>query len=138
MFLFFLKRGSLATTDVQKVLTRKMMDLRAELRDLEQKETFLDLQKFWIEQSIRNTTEDCSKYPFSIDAKRAEIDVEVFRPFHLFHSLYCSFTINYKEYETSCHQTKLHMVKQGGGSIQLEGSFPAAEDLHRVLHGNML
>lgn len=40
------------------------MDLRSEIRDLEQKENFLDLQKFWIEQSIRNTTEDSSKYPF--------------------------------------------------------------------------
>ncbi|XP_011608632.1 transcription factor E2F4-like [Takifugu rubripes] len=52
--------GSLATTDVQQTLTRRMTDLRSELRDLEQKETFLDLQKFWIEQSIRNTAEDCS------------------------------------------------------------------------------
>lgn len=66
MFFFLspVKRGSLATTDVQQTLTRRMTDLRSELRDLEQKETFLDLQKFWIEQSIRNTAEDCSKYPF--------------------------------------------------------------------------
>lgn len=47
------------------MLTRRMMDLRSELRSLEQKETFLDLQKFWIEESIRNATEGCSKYPFS-------------------------------------------------------------------------
>lgn len=64
LYVFFfspVKRGSLATMDVQQ--TRRMTDLRSELRDLELKENFLDLQKFWIEQSIRNTAEDCSKYP---------------------------------------------------------------------------
>lgn len=45
------------------------MELRSELRSLEQKETFLDLQKFWIEESIRNTTEDCSKYPLPNNAE---------------------------------------------------------------------
>lgn len=40
------------------------MELKSELEDLEQKEYMLDQQKFWVEQSIRNTTEDCSKYPF--------------------------------------------------------------------------
>lgn len=64
-----LKRGSSATMEVQQMLTRRMMDLRSELRNLEQKETFLDLQKFWIEESIRNATEDCSKYPFSKSAE---------------------------------------------------------------------
>lgn len=42
-----------------------MMELKFELRELEQKEIVLDLQKFWIEQSIKNTTEDYTKYPFS-------------------------------------------------------------------------
>lgn len=45
------------------------MDLMSELRNLEQKETFLDLQKFWIEESIKNTTENCSKYPSSNNAE---------------------------------------------------------------------
>lgn len=41
------------------------MELKSELEDLEQKENMLDQQKFWVEQSIKNTTEDCSKYPLS-------------------------------------------------------------------------
>lgn len=45
-------------------LTSRVTDLKSELEDLEQKERMLDQQKFWVEQSIRNTTEDCSKYPF--------------------------------------------------------------------------
>lgn len=69
------------------------MDLRSELRNLEQEETFLDLQKFWIEESIRNTTEDCSKYPFSNYAESRSWSIfeifcnvggQVFRPFHYY------------------------------------------------------
>lgn len=45
-------------------LTNRVIDLKSELEDLEQKECMLDQQKFWVEQSIRNTREDCSKYPF--------------------------------------------------------------------------
>lgn len=44
--------------------SNKVMELKSELEDLEQREKMLDQQKFWVEQSIRNTTEDCSKYPF--------------------------------------------------------------------------
>ncbi|KAL7405857.1 hypothetical protein ABVT39_008807 [Epinephelus coioides] len=42
------------------MLTNRVMELRAELKDLEQKECMLDQQRFWVEQSIRNTREDCS------------------------------------------------------------------------------
>lgn len=45
-------------------LNKRMVELKSELEDLEQKEYMLDQQKFWVEQSIRNTTEDCNKYPF--------------------------------------------------------------------------
>ncbi|KAG8001514.1 Transcription factor E2F5 [Nibea albiflora] len=44
--------------------TKRLIELKSELEDLEQKEYMLDQQKFWVEQSIRNTTEDCRKYPF--------------------------------------------------------------------------
>ncbi|TMS13422.1 Transcription factor E2F4 [Larimichthys crocea] len=40
-------------------LTKRLIELKSELEDLEQKEYMLDQQKFWVEQSIRNTTEDC-------------------------------------------------------------------------------
>uniref|UniRef100_UPI0037E75287 transcription factor E2F5-like n=1 Tax=Semicossyphus pulcher TaxID=241346 RepID=UPI0037E75287 len=39
----------------------RLMELKSELQDLEHKEHTLDQQKFWVEQSIRNTTEDCLK-----------------------------------------------------------------------------
>ncbi|XP_042361651.1 transcription factor E2F4-like [Plectropomus leopardus] len=42
------------------VLSNRLIELRSELRDLEQQEYMLDQQKFWVEQSIRNTREDCS------------------------------------------------------------------------------
>lgn len=83
------------------------MDLRSELRNLEQKETFLDLQKFWIEESIRNTTEDCSKYPFSNYAESRSWSIfEVFcnvewggggrfsDPFIIMHSFHFSLNSN--------------------------------------------
>ncbi|XP_053174510.1 transcription factor E2F4-like [Scomber japonicus] len=41
-------------------LSNRLIHLKSELEDLEQKECMLDQQKFWVEQSIRNTTEDCS------------------------------------------------------------------------------
>ncbi|XP_068430738.1 transcription factor E2F5-like [Clinocottus analis] len=41
-------------------VTNRVMALRAELIDLEQQESMLDQQKFWVEQSTRNTKEDCS------------------------------------------------------------------------------
>lgn len=45
-------------------MSNRLMELKSELADLEQKENMLDQQKFWVEQSIRNTREDCSEYPF--------------------------------------------------------------------------
>ncbi|XP_076583466.1 transcription factor E2F4-like isoform X2 [Chaetodon auriga] len=45
-------------------LTNRLMELKSELEDLEEKEHMLDQQKFWVEQSIRNTTEDCSNLTY--------------------------------------------------------------------------
>lgn len=44
--------------------TNRVTQLKFELADLEQQEFMLDQQKLWVEQSIRNTREDWSKYPF--------------------------------------------------------------------------
>ncbi|KAM7406185.1 hypothetical protein PAMP_000579 [Pampus punctatissimus] len=41
-------------------LSNRLIDLMSELEDLEQKEHMLDQQKLWVEQSIRNITEDCN------------------------------------------------------------------------------
>ncbi|XP_040056524.1 transcription factor E2F5 [Gasterosteus aculeatus] len=41
-------------------VTNRVIELRAELKDLEQKESMLDQQKFWVEQSTTSTKEDCS------------------------------------------------------------------------------
>ncbi|XP_068586689.1 transcription factor E2F5-like [Cebidichthys violaceus] len=51
--------GTLPGENAYRV-TNRVMALRAELKDLEQKESMLDQQKFWVEQSTRNTREDCS------------------------------------------------------------------------------
>ncbi|XP_070760125.1 transcription factor E2F4-like [Enoplosus armatus] len=45
-------------------LHNRMIELKSELEDLEQKEYMLDQQRFWVEQSIRNTTEDCSNLTY--------------------------------------------------------------------------
>ncbi|XP_026175823.1 transcription factor E2F4-like [Mastacembelus armatus] len=45
-------------------LTNRLTELKSELEDLEQKELILDQQRCWIEQSIRNTTEDCSNLTY--------------------------------------------------------------------------
>ncbi|KAM3876998.1 transcription factor E2F5-like [Diretmus argenteus] len=39
-------------------IAERLTGLRSELEDLEQKESVLDQQKAWVEQSIKNTTED--------------------------------------------------------------------------------
>ncbi|CAJ1049140.1 transcription factor E2F5-like [Xyrichtys novacula] len=54
-------------------LSIRLMELRSELDDLELKEHTLDQQKFWVEQSIRNTAEDLSQYPFSNPGKKCRI-----------------------------------------------------------------
>ncbi|XP_018523484.1 transcription factor E2F4 [Lates calcarifer] len=45
-------------------LTLRLTQLKSELEDLEQKEVMLDQQRVWVEQSIRNTTEDCSNLTY--------------------------------------------------------------------------
>ncbi|XP_029353811.1 transcription factor E2F5-like isoform X2 [Echeneis naucrates] len=45
-------------------LTTRLKELAAELDDLEQKELMLDQQRLWVEQSIRNTIEDCSNLTY--------------------------------------------------------------------------
>uniref|UniRef100_A0A3B5A2N3 E2F/DP family winged-helix DNA-binding domain-containing protein n=1 Tax=Stegastes partitus TaxID=144197 RepID=A0A3B5A2N3_9TELE len=47
-------------------LTKRMIKLKSQLEDLEHQEFILDQHKLWVEQSIRNTTEDCSKYPLNL------------------------------------------------------------------------
>lgn len=53
-------------------VTNRVIELRAELKDLEQKESMLDQQKFWVEQSTTSTKEDCSEYPFYKDVAAIE------------------------------------------------------------------
>ncbi|XP_040891359.1 transcription factor E2F4-like [Toxotes jaculatrix] len=45
-------------------LTKRLTQLKSEVEDLEQKELMLDQQRLWVEQSIRNTTEDCSNLTY--------------------------------------------------------------------------
>lgn len=45
-------------------LEKRKMELTSELEDLEQKEFILDQHKLWVEQSIRNTKEDCSNLTY--------------------------------------------------------------------------
>uniref|UniRef100_A0A8C5QX04 Lactate dehydrogenase D n=1 Tax=Leptobrachium leishanense TaxID=445787 RepID=A0A8C5QX04_9ANUR len=46
----------------------KLIDLKAELADLEQREQELDQQRMWVQQSIRNVTDDVQNtgYPFHV------------------------------------------------------------------------
>ncbi|KAK9542701.1 hypothetical protein VZT92_000540 [Zoarces viviparus] len=61
-------------------ITNRVMALRAELKDLERKEIMLDQQKFWVEQSIRNTREDCSQYPLNKDIAKSNTLLAVQAP----------------------------------------------------------
>nr|XP_019954354.1 PREDICTED: transcription factor E2F5-like [Paralichthys olivaceus]XP_019954355.1 PREDICTED: transcription factor E2F5-like [Paralichthys olivaceus] len=45
-------------------LNHRLTQLKLEVRDLEQMEFMLDLQRLWVEQSIRNMTEDCSNLTY--------------------------------------------------------------------------
>ncbi|XP_035508476.1 transcription factor E2F4-like [Morone saxatilis] len=56
-------RGTLPGENTHQSNNR-LTELKSELEDLEQKEYMLDQQKFWVEQSIRNTTEDCSNLTY--------------------------------------------------------------------------
>lgn len=58
----FWSRGS-AEGPRDQALRNKMIKLRSELKELEQMEKMLDQQKFWVERSIKNTTQDCDQYP---------------------------------------------------------------------------
>lgn len=42
-----------------QLLANRVVELKSELKDLEQREHILDQQKRWVEQSIKNLTEDC-------------------------------------------------------------------------------
>ncbi|XP_028257805.1 transcription factor E2F5-like isoform X2 [Parambassis ranga] len=55
--------GAMPGENTQESLNR-LAELKCELRDLEQKEFILDQQKLWVEQSIRNTTEDCNNLTY--------------------------------------------------------------------------
>ncbi|KAM4630770.1 transcription factor E2F4-like [Polymixia lowei] len=46
-------------------IANRLINLKSELEDLEKKESVLDLQKGWIEQSIKNTTEDSKNSPLA-------------------------------------------------------------------------
>ncbi|XP_073320446.1 transcription factor E2F5-like [Pagrus major] len=56
-------KGSMPGSNAHESSNR-VMELKSELEDLEQREKMLDQQKFWVEQSIRNTTEDCSNLTY--------------------------------------------------------------------------
>ncbi|KAM9366971.1 transcription factor E2F4-like [Symphorus nematophorus] len=45
-------------------LANRLIELKSEVEDLEQKEYILDQQTFWVKQSIRNTAEDCSNLTY--------------------------------------------------------------------------
>nr|XP_020463651.1 transcription factor E2F4-like isoform X1 [Monopterus albus]XP_020463656.1 transcription factor E2F4-like isoform X1 [Monopterus albus]XP_020463666.1 transcription factor E2F4-like isoform X1 [Monopterus albus]XP_020463675.1 transcription factor E2F4-like isoform X1 [Monopterus albus]XP_020463695.1 transcription factor E2F4-like isoform X1 [Monopterus albus] len=45
-------------------LTNRLTELKAELQDLERKENMLDQQRLWVQQSIRNTTEECNNLTY--------------------------------------------------------------------------
>ncbi|MGH0129436.1 UNVERIFIED_CONTAM: hypothetical protein FKN15_020088 [Acipenser sinensis] len=51
----------------------KLIDMKAELEDLERREHELDQQRVWVQQSIKNVTDDIqnSRYPFFYCAGRA-------------------------------------------------------------------
>ncbi|KAK2854088.1 hypothetical protein Q5P01_006749 [Channa striata] len=50
--------GAVSGESAQK-LSKRLTELKSELEDLDEMEFMLDRQKHWVEQSIRNTTQDC-------------------------------------------------------------------------------
>ena len=62
-FAFFSNRGTI-TGQHEEVFSNKLFKLKSEVEDLEMMESMLDQQKQWVEQSAKNTREDCSEYPF--------------------------------------------------------------------------
>ena len=57
----------------------RLVDLKSELDDLEKKEHELDRQRVWVQQSLRNVTEDSHNMPYPYDAhtcRRMHISLE--------------------------------------------------------------
>lgn len=59
----FQKRGYFPGSRDQ-ALYSKIIKFHSELKDLEELESMLDQHTFWVQQSIKNTKEDCNQYPF--------------------------------------------------------------------------
>lgn len=49
-------------------IAHKLIELKAEIEDLEQRERELEQQKMWVQQSIRNVSDDVqnNRYPFPL------------------------------------------------------------------------
>lgn len=49
-------------------IAHKLIELKAEIEDLEHRERELEQQKMWVQQSIRNVTDDVQnkEYPWSL------------------------------------------------------------------------
>lgn len=62
MFLFPPKRGYFPGPHDQAFYP-KIIQFHSELKQLEHIETMLDQHIFWVEQSIKDTKEDCNQYP---------------------------------------------------------------------------
>lgn len=63
MHLYLRKRGYFPGSHDQAFYP-KIVQFHSELKHLEQLETMLDQHTFWVEQSIKDTKEDCNQYPF--------------------------------------------------------------------------
>lgn len=64
MMLFTLPRGVGPGCNTREI-AHKLIELKADIEDLEQREQELEQQKMWVQQSIKNVTEDVqnSRYP---------------------------------------------------------------------------
>lgn len=62
MLLYLPKRGYFPGPHDQ-ALYPKILQFHSELKHLEQLEAMLDQHTFWVEQSIKDTKEDCNQYP---------------------------------------------------------------------------
>lgn len=62
--LFILPRGVGPGCNTREI-AHKLIELKADIEDLEQREQELEQQKMWVQQSIKNVTEDMknSQYP---------------------------------------------------------------------------
>jgi len=66
-FLFALPRGVGPGCNTREI-AHKLIELKADIEDLEQREQELEQQKMWVQQSIKNVTEDVqnSRYPLPV------------------------------------------------------------------------